>query len=78
MAVPKKRTPAARRDRRRSHHALANPHLGKCPQCQEPLISHQACPSCGYYKGRDILKLEEKNAKRAAKKKARKDRAKQK
>lgn len=78
MAVPKKKTPSGRRDRRRSHHGVRSPQLAKCPQCQEPIVPHQVCPSCGYYKGRDILKIEEAEAKKEAKKKARKDRAKQK
>jgi len=76
MAVPKKKTPSARRNRRRSHHGLTAAKLAKCPQCQEPTPPHQVCPSCGYYKGRDVLKIEAKKAKAEAKKKARKDRAK--
>jgi len=78
MAVPKKRTPAARRDRRRSHHALKPAKLATCPQCQAPTRTHQACPNCGFYRGRDILQIESKNAKLAAKKKARKARQKSK
>ncbi len=78
MAVPKKRTPSARRDRRRSHHALKTPGLSKCSQCNEMTLPHQVCTSCGYYNGRDILKIEEKKAKRAEKKKARDDRSKKK
>jgi len=76
MAVPKKRTPSGRRNRRRSHDGLSAPKLSKCPQCQASIPPHQVCPECGYYKGRDVLKIEEKKAKEEAKKKARKDRAK--
>jgi len=31
--------------------------LGKCGQCGSSIISHTACPSCGYYKGRQVLTI---------------------
>ncbi len=74
MAVPKKRTPSARRDRRRSHLALHLAHLAKCPQCQGPVQPHRVCPQCGFYKGKDVLKIEARKARKAAKKKAKEDR----
>ncbi len=74
MAVPKKRTPSARRDRRRSHLALTAAKLAKCPQCQAPVKSHHVCPQCGFYKGKDFLKIEARKAKKIAKKKAKEDR----
>ena len=76
MAVPKKKTPSGRRNRRRANKSLRQNKLGICPQCQTPIPSHQACPECGFYKGRDVLKLEDKKTRQEAKKKARKDRAK--
>jgi len=36
------------------------PHLNKCPQCGSSVPSHIACPSCGYYRGRQVLTLESK------------------
>lgn len=75
MAVPKKRTPSARRDRRRSHLALSAAKLAKCPQCQAPVRPHHVCLQCGFYKGKDVLKIEARKAKKAAKKKAKQDRA---
>jgi len=36
------------------------PHLNKCPQCGSTVPSHIACPSCGYYRGRQVLTLEGK------------------
>jgi len=35
-------------------------HLNKCPQCGSAVPSHIACPSCGYYRGRQVLTLESK------------------
>jgi large subunit ribosomal protein L32 len=29
--------------------------LNKCPQCGSATRSHAACPSCGYYRGRQVL-----------------------
>ncbi|PYJ66434.1 MAG: 50S ribosomal protein L32, partial [Verrucomicrobia bacterium] len=34
--------------------------LNKCPQCGSTAPSHIACPSCGYYRGRQVLTLEGK------------------
>lgn len=53
--VPKKRTSAARRDKRRSHHALTAPNLVECSQCKSMKPSHVVCPECGYYKDRQVL-----------------------
>jgi large subunit ribosomal protein L32 len=38
----------------RFHAAL----LSKCGQCGSSIPSHRACPSCGYYKGRQVLTIE--------------------
>lgn len=59
MANPKRRTSKARRDKRRAHHALSIPGLSVCPNCQEQKLPHRICPSCGYYKGKEILSVEE-------------------
>jgi large subunit ribosomal protein L32 len=53
--VPKKRTSASRRDKRRSHHALSAPTLVECPQCKSMKPAHAVCPECGYYKDRQVL-----------------------
>jgi large subunit ribosomal protein L32 len=31
--------------------------LGTCGQCGAKVPSHTACPSCGYYKGRQVLSV---------------------
>ncbi|KKQ78551.1 MAG: 50S ribosomal protein L32 [Parcubacteria group bacterium GW2011_GWC2_38_7] len=58
MAVPKKKTSRARRDSRRSHDALTASQHSKCPQCQEPKLSHRVCRHCGYYNGKEVIKIE--------------------
>jgi len=55
MAVPKKKTSKARRDKRRAHHALVKPNLVACPQCQDLHLPHTVCSNCGYYNGRQII-----------------------
>lgn len=61
MAVPKNRTSRSRRDKRRYQWKLKfkAPGLSICPNCQEPKLPHRACPSCGFYKGRRVLEVEE-------------------
>ncbi len=59
MAVPKKKTTRARRDRRRANQkVLKIPNLIECPQCHSPRLPHHACPNCGYYKGRQVIEVE--------------------
>lgn len=59
MAVPKKKTSKSKRDMRRSHDNLNAPGISLCSQCKEPKQPHRVCPSCGTYKGKEILGTEE-------------------
>ncbi|MFA5576984.1 MAG: 50S ribosomal protein L32 [Tissierellaceae bacterium] len=59
MAVPKRKTGKARRDKRRaSSYKLAKATFVECPQCHEPKLPHRVCRSCGYYKDREVLVVE--------------------
>lgn len=40
---------------RRSHHALTGPRLSVCASCGSSHIRHQACPTCGNYRGRAVV-----------------------
>lgn len=55
MAVPKRRTSSARRDKRRANHKPATPRLNECPQCHGPRLPHRVCPTCGSYAGREVV-----------------------
>ena len=55
-ALPKKKVSRRRRDNRRSHDRLTPPSLISCPNCRQPVLPYQACPSCGQYRGRQVLK----------------------
>jgi len=59
MALPKRRHSRARRDRRRAHDAIAEPAVSYCPNCQEPKLPHRVCTSCGFYKGKEVIKISE-------------------
>jgi large subunit ribosomal protein L32 len=59
LAVPKRKTSKARRDKRRaSAYQLSKVTLVECPQCHELKVPHRVCGSCGYYKGREVIKVE--------------------
>lgn len=55
MAVPKRKTSKARRDKRRTHDSLADPSVNKCPQCGSPKQPHRVCPTCGMYNKREVI-----------------------
>lgn len=58
MAVPRRRHSKARRDKRRaSHMRLDKVDLSNCPQCRRPKLPHRVCIQCGFYKGREIIKM---------------------
>jgi large subunit ribosomal protein L32 len=59
MGVPKKRTSRQKRDSRRAHWKAVAPNVGTCPNCNEPVLSHRACPKCGQYRGKVVQKAAE-------------------
>ncbi len=59
MAVPKRKTSKARRDKRRSAvWKIEAPALSKCPNCGELKLAHRVCGNCGMYNGRTVLETE--------------------
>ena len=62
MAVPKGKTSKARRNSRRANWKLALPGITECPQCHEMKLTHRVCKNCGYYNGKQVLKVNEENA----------------
>ncbi len=59
MAVPKRKTSKARRDKRRaSNIKMTAPNIVNCPQCHEPKLPHRVCGECGYYGDKEVLKVD--------------------
>ena len=59
MPNPKRRHSNSRTGRRRAHDGLAVPSFSACPNCGTPKLPHKACPSCGFYRGRQVVKATE-------------------
>ncbi|NLC72149.1 MAG: 50S ribosomal protein L32 [Ruminococcaceae bacterium] len=60
MAVPKSRTSKQRRNKRRSSvWKLEAPQIVLCKNCGAYHLPHRVCKSCGQYKGRVVIKVEE-------------------
>lgn len=59
MAVPKRKHSQARKNKRRSNvWKLDVPNFSRCTQCGELKMPHRVCGNCGYYKGKEIIKME--------------------
>lgn len=61
--LPKRKLSKGRRDRRRSHLALAPQNLLECPNCHNLYIPHHVCPNCGFYKGAEVVAVEKEKKK---------------
>ena len=61
MAVPKRKHSHARTASKKAHFlgALSVPSSTACTNCGETTLSHRACPSCGYYRKRKVVKIKE-------------------
>lgn len=58
MGVPKRKVSKARYRTRRSANRYHAPQLSTCSNCGAACQSHRVCPSCGYYKGRQIVSVD--------------------
>ncbi|MBI4042272.1 MAG: 50S ribosomal protein L32 [Deltaproteobacteria bacterium] len=59
MALPKKKVSRSQRNHRRAHEKIAPPNVIKCPRCNDPAMSHRPCPTCGFYKGVQVMPAKE-------------------
>ncbi len=57
MGLPGKRLSRSSKRRRASHFALSKKQLAACSKCKRAIAPHRACPYCGTYKSREVLKL---------------------
>jgi len=63
MVVRMRHTRAHTRNRR-SHHALKVQGVSLCEGCGTPKMRHRACLQCGTYRGRQVVNLDAKLAKK--------------
>lgn len=56
--APKRRISKQRKHKRRSSvWKLEMPGMVKCSHCGEYCLSHHVCKNCGYYDGKQVLKI---------------------
>jgi len=63
MSVPKKRGTRSSVKRRQSHDSLKDKMLTTCNQCGKSILPHTACNYCGFYKGKEVIKIKSKKSK---------------
>ena len=56
MALPTQKRSKSRQKRKQYQYRLKKIFLSICAKCQKLKPSHQACPFCGTYAGREIIK----------------------
>lgn len=58
MAVPKRKTSKSKVRTRRQAHKGRVPAVKACPECGAPQQPHRVCPTCGHYRGRQVITIE--------------------
>ena len=66
MALPKGKVSKARGRSRRANWKLEIPNLVECSQCHTLKLAHRVCKTCGYYDGKQIVKVDEDKAEKNA------------
>jgi len=69
MTVPPKRKPRNRTRKGRSHQALKKITLSSCQKCKQPVLPHRVCANCGFYNGKEVIKVKTKLDKQKKEKK---------
>ena len=64
MANPKRRHSNTRTRLRRAHDFLKLKSVSQCPQCGAPRLPHRVCPSCGFYRGKQVITIAVKEDKK--------------
>lgn len=52
---PKRRHSRQRKGKRRASISLSIPNAVICPNCQNMMIPHSVCKTCGYYRGKEVI-----------------------
>lgn len=59
MPHPKRRFSTTRTKKRRTHYKAEDKTIAVCSNCGAPVVYHQVCPECGYYKGKPAIEKAE-------------------
>jgi large subunit ribosomal protein L32 len=60
VAVPKrKKSRSTTRHRKAQWLRIPTPPQAKCAHCSSPIRPHTVCEVCGYYAGREVVKVED-------------------
>jgi large subunit ribosomal protein L32 len=62
-ALPFRRISKTAKRQRRTHLKKSAPTVGTCPNCGAALAPHRACTKCGYYKGKEVIKINKEETK---------------
>jgi large subunit ribosomal protein L32 len=54
---PKKKHSTQRKGKRRAHISLSVAMAGKCKNCGALTASHHVCKACGFYNGKQLIKV---------------------
>ena len=57
--LTKKKSSKSHTKERRAHFGIVVPVLVHCPQCNTLKVPHEVCHTCGYYDGRQAIKIAE-------------------
>lgn len=55
MPVPKRKVSKSRRDKRQANKGISPQIVSACSNCKDPILPHQACATCGFYKGKKVI-----------------------
>ncbi len=58
MSVPTQRRTKSSAKRRAAHFALKKQQTLKCSNCGYSILPHRACPKCGHYKGKKVIRAQ--------------------
>ncbi len=64
MAHPKRKHSHSRSRKSRTHQKLSKPVLVECSECHKNKPAHMVCPFCGYYGGKEVVKIEREEKKK--------------
>ncbi len=59
MPIPFRRTSKTRKAKRRTHQNLNAPSYQICSNCGSNVKNHSICKECGFYKGKQVIKIDE-------------------